>query len=79
MAEQSGGGTDRSKWDEKWVRICEMEVGSNDPFPEFAEQVRAAMEHAGNEVGRPLVMKVQIQVSEGELNRPGDSGGDRDE
>lgn len=64
---------DQSEWDEQWIRICEMDTGTDDPFPEFADRVREAMEQAGNEVGRPLVMKVKIQVAEGELNRPVDS------
>jgi len=62
------------QWDEQWVQISEMEIGSHDPLPEFAEEVHAAMERAANNVGRPLVMKVNIQVANGELNRPEETG-----
>lgn len=61
-----------SSWDEQWLEYCEMEAGSEDPFPEFADKVREKMEEVGNEVGRPLVMKVKVQATEGEINHPND-------
>lgn len=61
------------EWDERWSRIREMESGSHDPLPEFAEEVVGAMEDTGNGVGRPCVMKVTVQVSGSGLARPGSS------
>ena len=78
--------TDWNEWDARWVRICEMPLGPDSGFEEFVETVTDAMEETGNEVGRPLVMKVSIDVISGELNRPGDDdqeivtdGGDTDD
>lgn len=68
-----------SEWDEEWVRICEMEAGPDDPFPDFAEDVRAAMERVGNDVERPLVMKVKIQAVSGGLVEVRNTEGDDDE
>lgn len=76
MSEQSAGEGEHDEWDEQWLRVSEMKAGSEDPFPAFADEVLAAMERAANEVGRPLVMKVTVQVHDGELNRPGDTDGD---
>jgi hypothetical protein len=59
-----------SDWAERWSQINEMEIGSQDPLPEFQETVAEKMEELGNEVGRPLVMKVSIDVYNGELSRP---------
>lgn len=73
MSDTEAGGSERDEWDGQWVRICEMNSGIEDPFPEFADEVTAAMERVGNEVGRPLVMKVKVQVYDGELNRPVDT------
>ena len=56
-------------WDERRIAIESMEAGGDDPFPEFADEVRALMEQAGNEVGRPLTMKVTIEVAEGPIDR----------
>lgn len=57
-------------FDERWVRICEMDAGSNDAFSDFADEVTDAMADTGNKVGRPLVMKVTVEVHDGKLNRP---------
>ena len=62
--------SENSEWDEQWVRIREMPMGGDDPFSEFADEVRAAMEAVGNEVERPLVMRVTIEAVDGEIARP---------
>ena len=77
MSEQSEAGADQDEWDSRWVRICEMEVGGHDPLNDFAEEVYSGMAQAGNEVGRPLVMKVTVEVSSGPLKR--ETEGDSDE
>lgn len=46
-----------------------MEVGTFDPLPGFQTDVQQAMEDLGNDVGRPLVMKVSVEVKSGELAR----------
>jgi hypothetical protein len=65
------------EWDERRVAIEDMDAGTDDPFPEFADEVRALMEHAGNEVGRPCVMKVTVEVIEGDISQPADSDASR--
>lgn len=75
--EGQGGGTHQDEWDGQWARIREMEPGTDDPLPAFQEIVNREMERLGNEVGRPLVMKVSVQVKDGTLNRPED--GEEDE
>lgn len=77
-SEQEKRGDDHAP-EEKWVRIREMKMGTEDPLQEFADEVVSAMEHHGNEVGRPLVMKVSVEVFEGELKRPEDDDGDSTE
>lgn len=47
------------------VEICQMDVGPNDDFDEFAESVVDTMEELGNEVERPLTFRVQIDVKDG--------------
>lgn len=68
------------QWDAEWVRIREMEAGAFDPLGGFQADVKQAMEDLGNDVGRPLVMKVKVQVESGELAREdlGDGGDSRE-
>lgn len=67
-----------TEWDRHWTGISEMEAGSHDPLPEFAGRVREKMPELGNEVGRPLVMKVTVEVKAGELAEPEDAAGGPD-
>lgn len=63
-------GAERDKWDESWSGICEMPSGAISGFDEFVDKVEKKMAETGNEVGRPLVMKVTVQVADGGFRRP---------
>lgn len=57
-------------WDEQWTRVIEMPAGHQEELPYAKQIVNAEMERLGNRVGRPLVMKVTVEVYDGEVDRP---------
>jgi len=58
-----------TEWDVRRARIRELPSGVESGFDEFVEDIEKLMAEAANEVGRPIIMKVSVDVKSGELAR----------